>query len=301
MAAVIFVLPILFFFFAIPTLEFDITMIYNYSIYYQKYVFRGAFLKNLAFEVNAITDKGCVRNNNEDNFFVNGFYLMRGKPDNGFCYKETLFAPFCAGVSDGMGGEKCGEEASLIAAGGFDNFIRSYQNKVDEAALRDCVAFLNRKVFKGAPKSGATVSAVYAAEDKIYAVSLGDSRIYLLSDGKFSQISTDHTLAQLQVAAGVMSAEEAKTSNLRHGLTQFLGTDPDEMIIEPSISVIDGLSDGDIILICSDGLYDMLDDDEIKSILSAGSELKKATKKLVDVALKRGGKDNITVMTVKKS
>ena len=103
----------------------------------------------------------------------------------------------------------------------------------------------------------------------------------------------------MQVEAGLITQKHAKESNLRHALTQFLGIPSDEMLLDPNFNVLDRLDSEDIVLICSDGLTDMVEDNQIESILSEKASVKSKTEKLIKTALDNGGKDNVTVMTIK--
>ena len=242
---------------------------------------------------------GKVRKNNEDNFFVNDFFLSYAQTNSGASYQKEIDIPFVAGISDGMGGERCGEEAAFITASSFYKCFQKPQRPLSNNDIKECIKEINQNICTQKPKSGATLAMIYAHDKKITAVSIGDSRIYLYSKGKLKQISKDHTLAQMQVEAGLITQEQAKESNLRHGLTQFLGIPSDEMILDPDFNVLDRIDSEDIILICSDGLTDMVDDNQIEAILSEKVSVKSKTEKLIKTALDNGGKDNVTVMTIK--
>lgn len=249
----------------------------------------------MKFEICAATDKGKIRKNNEDNYFINSDFLSFSQANEGTGSAVTLSAPFTAGVSDGMGGEKNGENASLITVSSFSRYFTS-TCKPSAHRLTEAVRAINKTICSICPGSGATLAAVCAGEDGLCAVTIGDSRIYLYSGGILQLISTDHTLAQLHVDAGMLTREEAVTSSLRHSLTQHLGIPEKEMQIEPDIIEIEGFTKGDILLLCSDGLYDTVTGSEILCILEedCSSELK--NKKLIEAALERGGPDNITSM-----
>lgn len=256
-------------------------------------------MKKQSYEINAVTDKGNVRKNNEDNFFVNDFFLSYAQSDSGADYHNETAVPFVAGISDGMGGENFGEEAAFITASSIYKCLRQFKNPLSIDDIRACIEKINRRICNQTPDSGATLAMIYVYDQKITAVSVGDSRIYLYSEGRLKQISKDHTLAQLQVEAGLITSEQAKKSKLRHGLTQFLGIPHNEMIIDPDFYILDRTKADDIILICSDGLTDMVDDSQIEAVLSEKISLERKTEKLIETALKNGGKDNVTVMTVK--
>lgn len=242
---------------------------------------------------------GKVRKNNEDNFFVNDFFLSYAQTNSGANYQKEIDIPFVAGISDGMGGESFGEEAAFITASNFYKCFEKFRKPLCNDDIKLCIKGINQIICNQKPKSGATLATVYIHDKKITAVSIGDSRIYLYSKGKLKQISKDYTLAQMQVDAGLITQKQAKESNLRHGLTQFLGIPSDEMSLDPDFNVLDRIDSEDIILICSDGLSDMVDDDQIEAVLSEKVSVKSKTEKLIKTALDNGGKDNVTVMTIK--
>lgn len=144
---------------------------------------------------------------------------------------------------------------------------------------------------------GTTLATIYAVKGKVICVNIGDSRVYHYSKGILEQISFDHTHAQTIVDAGEVSMDNIGQIPDAKRLTRHLGIFPEEGGLSPNISVIDDVDDGDIILLCSDGLTDMLSDEEITSILSTGENAQGVASKLVRRALEVGGKDNITVMT----
>ncbi len=256
-------------------------------------------MKKQSFEINAITNMGKVRKNNEDNFFVNDFFLSYAQTNSGTSYQNEIDIPFVAGISDGMGGESFGEEAAFVTASSFYKCSEKLHKPLCNDDIKSCIKEINQTICDKKSKSGATLAMIYTHNQKITAVSIGDSRIYLYSKGILKQISKDHTLAQMQVDAGLITSEQAKESHLRHGLTQFLGIPSDEMSIEPDFNILDRINPEDIILICSDGLTDMVDDNQIEAILSEKVSVKNKTEKLIKTALDNGGKDNVTVMTIK--
>lgn len=256
-------------------------------------------MKKESFEINAITNTGKIRKNNEDNFFVNDFFLSYAQTNSGASYQKEIDIPFVAGISDGMGGESFGEEAAFITSSNFYKCFEKFRKPLSDDDIKVCIREINQTICNQKSKSGATLAMIYAYDKKITAVSIGDSRIYLYSKGILKQISKDHTLAQMQVDAGLITQKQAKESNLRHGLTQFLGIPSDEMSLDPDFNVLDGIDSEDIILICSDGLSDMVDDNQIEAILSEKVSVKNKTEKLIKTALDNGGKDNVTVMTIK--
>ena len=143
---------------------------------------------------------------------------------------------------------------------------------------------------------GTTLAAIYVVKGKILCTNIGDTRIYHYSKGVLEQISFDHTHAQTIVDAGGAAQNDIGRIPDAKRLTKHLGVFPEEATLSPNISVIDDVDNGDIILLCSDGLTDMLSDEDITAILSTGESSQDVASKLIRTALERGGKDNVTVM-----
>jgi len=253
-------------------------------------------LKRKTYEICAATDKGKVRKTNEDNFFVNDFFLSFAQANLGCSYKAETAEPFFVGISDGMGGERCGEEASFASVSGCAEAFRrnKYRCLTD---IKECINKINANICTGNQHAGATLAAVSVDNGKVIASSIGDSRIYSVSNGKLRQVSRDHTVAQLHVEAGLMTKDEARDSKFSHGLTQYLGIPQEEMTISADFFEFE-LNDGDALLLCSDGLSHMISDSEIEDILKNGNAEENVCD-LVERALENGGKDNVTVMVIK--
>jgi len=264
-------------------------------------------LNSIKFSAAVCSNKGKIRNNNEDNFYFNGKHLNSENRDlDNFFEEKTSSNSLIYGVFDGMGGEALGEEASLITAETVKKHHKTIRDKeladykseiikaIDEANEKICDKMLEF----GEKRIGTTFASVVIDNDKASIFNIGDSRVYLFRDNKLTQISIDDTTAQRLINMGVISKEEAKTHADRHKLTQHLGIFSEEMIIEPHISENVLVKKGDVFLICSDGLTDMVNDSQIRTILSKSKNSSMAAKKLVETALNNGGKDNVTAMVV---
>ncbi len=129
-------------------------------------------------------------------------------------------------------------------------------------------------------------------------MNIGDSRAYLFRSGRLTQLSQDHTPVRQMVDLGVIKAEEARTHPDRHKLSQHLGIFPSEMVIEPYVAEPVAILSGDIFLLCSDGLTEMLPDEAIRERLLGGKTPEEKGKTLTEQAMKKGGGDNITVVLV---
>jgi len=259
-------------------------------------------MKKLRANVCAVTHAGRIRKENEDNYNLNGRLTSTGDLKKGSAFVQSMSEPFHLAVCDGMGGESYGEIASGLAV----ETIAAHSSNVYESgedfsfAISNCLDDANNRICaeisaKG-KRMGTTLAAVYAVKGRIYCVNIGDTRVYHYSKGLLEQISFDHTHAQTIVDAGEVSQDNVNRIPDAKRLTRHLGVFPEEGNLSPNISVIDDVDDGDVILLCSDGLTDMLDDGEITEILSNGENAQAAASKLIRRALEKGGKDNITVM-----
>ncbi|MEM5777528.1 MAG: Stp1/IreP family PP2C-type Ser/Thr phosphatase [Candidatus Aenigmatarchaeota archaeon] len=240
----------------------------------------------------AKSDIGMRRNTNED------YYLIRDNES-----KETLLYGKLYIVCDGMGGHQAGEVASKMAAEEFckvyfSNELEATKNIKDR--IREALSITNSKIYNYSSEypdvkgMGTTIVGLVVKGNKAYIFNVGDSRCYLLKRNTILQISEDHSLVNELVKAKVITEEEAKNSSKKNILTRALGI---EKTVEPSINEIE-LYGGEIFLLCTDGLYNMVRDSEIRYILEA-SEGSSSLERLIDLANERGGVDNITAIIVK--
>lgn len=245
----------------------------------------------------AYSHRGRVRQNNEDNFFVQSVYRADvGKEE---CRTSGRARPgaFLAAVCDGMGGEAAGETASLLAVRALRPHVFA---ELPEAALED-IHEANRRICafirtNGGRRSGSTIAALYADKGMAWALNVGDSRIYRFRDGELRQLSCDHSQAQSMVNSGLLTAKQARSAPDRHVLLQYLGIFDEEMVIQPWVVPSIPLVRGDRFLLCSDGLTDMLLDEEIAKIMDREKNVSRTAMKLVQEALSSGGRDNITAV-----
>lgn len=239
---------------------------------------------------------GRVRENNEDNLYFNGeiLPLIHRDVNETMTLGQDMNKKLCFGVFDGMGGEQNGEEASYLAArvctekqADFDGNEDSGEKLCEiifEANKRICERTREKKL----RRMGSTAAMLLFDKDKVWICNIGDSRIYRMRGNELIQCSVEHTDRALV---------ERQGGRRKPYLTQHLGIFPDEMRIEP-YCVSREVRAGDIYLICSDGLTDMLCDEEIRAVLIREISAKKKAEELCDAALKHGGRDNITVQTV---
>ncbi|WP_169976784.1 PP2C family protein-serine/threonine phosphatase [Tautonia rosea] len=262
----------------------------------------------------ARSDVGKVRRNNEDHYLV---ARLRRSIDIDATNLDSLRLPLLreeAGhllaVADGMGGMASGEDASFLAISAGLELLRdaakwhldvSGPNEIEElvATCRSYIQQINQRVYTQASQDaskegmGTTLSVAYSVGLRLFVVHVGDSRVYLAHGGTLQQITRDHTVAQDLATTGRITQSEVKSHRMRNVLTNYIGS-PDQGI-EAEIHRLE-LHPGDRLLLCSDGLSDQVEDAEIAQILASASEPKAACDRLVDAALKAGGRDNITVI-----
>lgn len=240
---------------------------------------------------------GCVRTNNEDNYYLQGQIRQSVEQQNTQARFDGTDAAALFAVADGMGGEDQGEFASLAAV----QALRSCDTTQGQHTISRCFARANavicREIDKTGRKMGTTLATLYIDNGKATVCNIGDSRVYLLRNNRFMQLSTDHTRVQQMIELGILTPEEARDHPQRHILTQHLGIYESDMIIQPTLSEELQLETRDTFLLCSDGLTDMVEDAVICSILGSGTP-EQQTQALVKEALRNGGRDNVTVLVV---
>ena len=249
-----------------------------------------------SLEIVVRTDPGVVRGHNEDAVFAN--------PNLGLAI-----------LADGMGGYNAGEVASGMATMYLSteleaDFAKRSPSDVDSATgqryaqrcLQDRIAATNSAIFHAAESQpqyagmGTTLVTALFSDNTVTVAHLGDSRLYLLRGETFSAVTRDHSLLQEQIDSGMITAQEARFSQNKNLVTRALGVDP---AVEPEIHDYPVLP-GDIYLLCSDGLNDMVEDEEIGmalQMLSANLEL--AAMQLIQMANDNGGRDNVSVILIK--
>lgn len=234
------------------------------------------------------TDQGRVRSNNEDNFY--------------FDEKLGLLV-----VADGMGGHASGETASKLTVNVMRDYFEgnrqvmgdpdaSYSEATNK--LKSAVSLANQAVFEAAQSSpqlkgmGTTIAAAWLNGNKLSIAHIGDSRVYLMRSGGIEQLTDDHSVVQEQVKRDLITKEEAAKSEMKNILTKALGVSPDT---EADLNELT-MFDGDILLLCSDGLYNMVSDEAMLDIVSLADNAGAACDALINTANENGGKDNITVI-----
>ena len=235
------------------------------------------------------TDVGIVRSNNEDTIFLS---------DEPVGVLPNLYI-----VADGMGGHNAGEVASSDSVAFFLEDVKAGGAEAPDTLdiLVGAVRDTNRRIAAHGAQNpemagmGTTFTACTVWDDKAYIAHVGDSRIYLISDGAISQVTIDHTYVNEMVRAGQITKEEARTHPQRNVITRVLGTG-EELSVDAFVIAV---KERDRLLLCSDGLTNMLQDEEIcEAVQADGGTLDEKAEALVRLANQRGGQDNISVILV---
>jgi protein phosphatase len=226
--------------------------------------------------VGVITDTGRKRRRNEDAYVC----------------EPPLFA-----IADGMGGAQAGEVASRLAAAALKE--SGAKTLGGEERISDLIQEANRRVYDRSSTDpntsgmGTTITVALVENGNVAFGHVGDSRAYLIRDGRMEQVTEDHSLVNELMKSGKLSREEAETHPQRSVITRALGTDPD---VDADTFTIEAKS-GDVFLLCSDGLTDMVGEREILELVELNREdIDAALKSLVKAANRSGGEDNITVV-----
>jgi protein phosphatase len=260
-----------------------------------------------------LTDRGKVREDNQDHFYLGQIgrfsnILATSLPE-GELPRRHEQANYVAIVADGLGGHRGGEVASRTAIIVFFHLLfdttdwvlrvdeDSAKKILDRAATRyrslDELLDERARIDPNLKGMGTTMTLAYSIGFDLFLAHAGDSRAYLCRDGELQQLTRDHTRVQEMIDLGVMTREQAATHRLRNVLTNVLGggvplTDVDVHRVR--------LASGDAVLLCSDGLYDVVSDAEITSTLTQAGSARATCRTLVDLALERNAPDNVTAV-----
>ncbi|SPF48540.1 Transcriptional regulator, Fis family [Candidatus Sulfopaludibacter sp. SbA4] len=237
-------------------------------------------------EATALSDKGCVRSNNED-----------------YCLIEQELGLYV--LADGMGGAKAGERASRMAVDTVAEMVLLAHRR-DSQVLISAVEEANRRVLEAAHSDpslegmGTTLVAALELDDSLSIASVGDSRAYLLDDDGFRAITDDQTWVNEVGRPLGLDEESLRNHPMRHVLTMAIGASSPLTVNYYSV----GLRHGALVLICSDGLHGVLDASQLEKILRGGRDgttLQEACRQLIEAAKNAGGPDNVTCVLVRKT
>ena len=300
----------------------------------------------------AICGIGRIRHENQDNLYANGAYREDISDNSTFRHTCASRGFGLYAVADGLGGESHGGLASLAAVQAMGELghgsgvvgdahlgvppasggrRHSFRRRQDIGRLERYIHERNEAICgviadHGGERAGSTFVGLWVDGDTAIYANIGDSRAYLLRGKTLTQLSRDHTPVRQMIELGILDRRSARVHPSRHRLTQHLGIPPSEMLIDPHSGQLQA-SQGDLFLLCSDGLTDMLDDDAIESALNsalnsepnvepnsalnsvpnsapnsapnAPGDVKNGAEALYSSALDAGGKDNITILLVR--
>jgi serine/threonine protein phosphatase PrpC len=238
------------------------------------------------------SDVGRRREKNEDSFLVND--------------ERRLYL-----VADGMGGHLGGEFASKLAVATIDEIVKSLEDDPEMTlpegeslkpgdfsnCLRFAIREASRRIFEKANEDsnlhgmGTTTVAILFRNNKAYIANVGDSRVYRIRGKRINQITKDHSLVGEQIRAGLLSADDSRVNRLKNIITRSVGFQED---VDSDVD-IRPVKVGDRFLLCSDGLSNLVQDEEIRDVVLS-NELEPAVLRLIDIANERGGDDNITAV-----
>lgn len=234
-----------------------------------------------------ITDTGSKRKNNQDSIF--------------FSDEPVGSLPNLYIVADGMGGHRAGDKASRMAIDITVEFIKKSTLENPIAILKRAMIYANNEIYKSANKDpdlvgmGTTMVAAVALDGKLYVANVGDSRLYVVNND-IRQITMDHSLVEEMIRSGELERKKGRNHPEKNIITKAMGS-RDEVV--PDFFEID-MEPDDKYVLCSDGLSNMVEDDEIRDIVVDYRDIEDATKALVDRANYYGGSDNISVVIVSR-
>jgi PPM family protein phosphatase len=253
---------------------------------------RGEMRIRPGIELAGLSDVGCHRENNEDHYSY-----WEPADDEQFLSKGRL-----AIIADGMGGYEGGQEASHLAVDTVQEFYANTPDSEPQALLIHAFLAAHQRIQEQASERsalqgmGTTCTAVALVGRQLYYAHVGDSRLYLVRNGSISRLTHDHSYVGRLVEHGVISSEEAESHPQRHILTAALGAGAEITPDAPEQPL--ALDDGDVLVLCTDGLWGVVHDEEIRSAVN-GHPPREACRELVKTAKQRGGPDNITMQILR--
>jgi protein phosphatase len=270
----------------------------------------------VSVEFSGQTHQGKVRTNNEDQFFIARLAKSMQVYQTSLARDpETRFSEedgYLMVVADGMGGAAAGERASTRAIESVETFALNqlkwflHHGSGEEskllAELRQGFEVADRAVVDegeanaGLYGMGTTMTMAYSVGRDLHIVHAGDSRAYLFRQGELTQLTCDHTLVQLLIAGGVISPDDARHHARRNVVTNVIGGP--NAGVHAEIHKVQ-IENGDVLLLCSDGLTEPVEDDQIAEALASSNDPTEAADRLISLALKNGGPDNVTVVVAR--
>ncbi len=234
----------------------------------------------------AITDRGKVRKSNQD-------YVFASDNDTGLLH--NLFM-----VADGMGGHLAGEYASEQAVLTVLEEVRTKEKKEPVPILETAISTANRRIYEQALSDpskagmGTTMVAATFYDGHLYVANVGDSRLYVMKGDELTQVTRDHSIVQELINNGSLDENSDIAKQKKHVITRAGGAEENVRI-----DVFDvPFEEIDQVLMCTDGLSNMVSDDDIEEVLGSDDKVRQKASTLIDMALRNGGKDNVTVLLI---
>ena len=232
-------------------------------------------------QAEVVTNVGLVRENNEDAVFCD--------------LERQVFI-----VADGMGGCAAGEVASTLAVETVSQLLSEKSEESPEETLRNAVYQANNRIFEIAQKNpqyagmGTTITVSWILGNRVYLAHVGDSRAYLIRNKEITSLTKDHSFVGELMREGGLTEEQAMVHPQKNILTRALGCNP---LVEADVFQVPFLL-GDYLFLCTDGMSNLVNSEDILSIINSGNNIKTTVQRLVNLALERGGHDNITAILV---
>jgi protein phosphatase len=261
-----------------------------------------------AFQIYGCTDRGTIRPLNEDHILVGRFIKNRGGLGMYLAHDDDFIENYglLFAVADGIGGENAGEVASKMALTAFERqFYRIEKRGHDKEAFLNAISASAKRANDtilqiAASKSdlsgmGCTISGVCITSSGFLVFNAGDSRIYRYRNGFLTLLTKDDTVTNLAVQLGRMGYEDAQRSDARHTLTNSLGSQSFYLKVETGPEI----RDNDIILICSDGLHDLVEQDSLEGLIGKNGTVEDIANRLLQQAIQNGGHDNVSIILIR--
>lgn len=264
----------------------------------------------ISVDVAATSHPGMIRSNNEDMAYANGVFFnnvdkLQFNIDEIQSGRLLIYS-----VCDGMGGENAGEMASYEAVMLLNEFHKKLNGiKIKNIFqlmeyLKEYIRNTNNRIYRlwadsKEGRMGATFAGLAFYCKNAVALNLGDSRVYMLREGKLTKLTRDHTEAERLASMKIIRSDEIDTHKGSHVLTRHFGTTPEEGDMEADFSNIIRVKKWDTFLLCSDGLTDMVKEQRIRQLLEQKNKAVEIIKSLLEEALRNGGKDNVTAVVVR--
>lgn len=247
----------------------------------------------MRFNTYGITDTGKYRKNNEDAIIIGESICTDG------ILETEIAPPFFAAVCDGVGGERSGEIASSLT---LEKLLMTTYSKVTELKTRvfgihDELIEYGREHPESFNMQTTLCLVAFDADNNISCINVGDSRAYLSKSGKLKQISTDQSLSQFLNETGRTKIFDKDDEKIKHVIISSLGNSKQYPMVDLT-NISEKLDVGDTLMICTDGVSDKLSNDDISIVLNAQEEIRKKAEHLIDMAVRNGSKDNLSIILI---